>query len=461
MVLRRVGKWGLGVLVVAVLVLCGFVAMSRDKFLVATNSVSHAICTAVFVSHVDPDMVWREEQQPGMRPIGWAMRYHVDAPAHEARASILGLFGARAVYRDGLGCTLVHGANRVVQAPLPAEAPITSPFPAQVQTTDNAALRAALDLAFAEPNPAAPRHTKAVVVLHDGKLVAERYAPGYTPQTPIWAHSLTKSLMNAVAGVLVRQGRLTLDQPIAVPEWSGANDPRRKVSFDQMLRMTSGLPFDESDGPISPMTRLFFLSPDMRAYAASVPAASPPGTAWAYSNLGYVLLAHALMDTAGAKDAAASEQWLREQLFRPLGMSSTLVEADEAGTLVGSSHTFGSARDFARFGQLYLDDGVIDGQRILPEGWVAYSHSQTLDTGYGAGFWTNLQQQGSVPVWDVPWGMPQLPRDTFFARGAMGQYVMIVPSERLVVVRMGISVNASTDIANVVATIIRALHPTR
>jgi len=139
-------------------------------------------------------------------------------------------------------------------------------------------------------------------------------------------------------------------------------------------------------------------------------------------------------------------------------MRSAVIETDATGTPVGSSNVYASARDFARFGQLYLDDGVVDGRRILPEGWVAYSHSQTLKTGYGAGFWTNLVSEGSVPVWNAPWGMPRLPKDMYYARGALGQYVVIVPSERLVVVRMGISIDYGTGTEDMVAAIIAALH---
>jgi CubicO group peptidase (beta-lactamase class C family) len=150
---------------------------------------------------------------------------------------------------------------------------------------------------------------------------------------------------------------------------------------------------------------------------------------------------------------------VREQLFAPLGMQHSLIEVDAGGNLLGSGFMYGSARDFARFGQLYLDDGVVAGQRILPAGWAAYAHSQTLDTGYGAGFWTNLVNRGSVPVWDAPWGMPQLPKDMYYARGAFGQYTIIVPSEHLVVVRMGLSVQGGgTGMGDATAAIIAALH---
>jgi CubicO group peptidase (beta-lactamase class C family) len=139
-------------------------------------------------------------------------------------------------------------------------------------------------------------------------------------------------------------------------------------------------------------------------------------------------------------------------------MRHAAIETDGAGTPVGSSHVYASTRDFARFGQLYLDDGVVDGRRVLPEGWAAYSHSQTLDTGYGAGFWTNRVNTGTVPVWDAPWGLPELPKDMYFARGAFGQYIVIVPSEHLVVARLGVSIHGGTGIGEVVARIIAALH---
>ncbi|TLY51011.1 MAG: serine hydrolase, partial [Gammaproteobacteria bacterium] len=275
----------------------------------------------------------------------------------------------------------------------------------------------------------------AFVVLHEGKLIAERYAPGYGPNTPIWAHSLSKSLTNALIGVLVRQGKLRVDQPLAGAGWP-ASDPRSAITIDQLLRMISGLPFDDNDDAINPLTHMLFLDRDMAGYAAMLPLANAPGKTWGYSNAGFMLLSRLVRDAAG-ESAADTERFVRRELFEPLGMRGATLDCDAIGTPVGASNSYASARDWARFGQLYLDDGMVDGRRILPEGWVAYSHSQTLDTGYGAGFWTNLVDHGSVPVWDAPWGMPTLPKDMFYARGALGQYIVIVPSERLVVVRMG------------------------
>jgi CubicO group peptidase (beta-lactamase class C family) len=425
---------------------------------IATNSVSRSLCDAAFLSHVDPDRMFAQEQLPNMRSIGWALRYRVDREKREVRSSVLGAYGARAVYREGLGCVLVHGDVTLPESAGFKAQPITRAFAEPVVVPTDPALRQALDRAFAEPDPAQPRLTKGIVVLHDGKIIAERYAPGYGPDTPIWGHSLSKSITNALVGILVEMGKLRVDQPAPVAAWASPEDPHHAITIDQLLRMDSGLPFDETDGPVNPMSRMFFLENDMARYAETVPLVHPPGTAWGYSNLGYVLLARIAADTVGDGDAVGAERFVRDQLFAPLGMRSAVFETDLAGTLVGSSHVYASARDFARFGQLYLDDGVVNGRRILPEGWVAYSHSQTLKTGYGAGFWTNLVNEGSVPVWDAPWGIPQAPKDMFYARGAMGQYVIIVPSEHLVIARLGISLHGGTGIGDLIAAVITALH---
>ena len=429
----------------------------KDMLRVATGSVSRGLCDAVFVAGLDPARQFREEEAPLMRGVAWALAYRVDRARREVHASVLGGFAARAVFRPGLGCLLVHGDGPVPEAAGFVPPPIASPFSSGVVGSTDPAIEQALDRAFAEPDPAHPRLTKAVVVLHQGRLVAERYAPGYGPDTPIWAHSLSKSVTNALIGILVRQGKLRLDQPAPIAAWRASGDPHRAVTVDQLLRMDSGLPFDETNGVLSALTRMLFLQPDMAAYAAHTPLEHPPGTAWGYSNLGYVLLGRMVTDAAGG-DAVSAGRFARRELFAPLGMAHTLIQADATGTLIGSGSVYGTARDFARFGQLYLDDGVVGGKRILPEGWVAYSRSRTLDTGYGAGFWLNVKNDTSVPVWDAPWGMPQLPRDMYYARGAFGQYVVIVPSEQLVVVRMGISLWYGDDTGDLVAAVIAALH---
>jgi CubicO group peptidase (beta-lactamase class C family) len=429
----------------------------RNLLRLATHSVAHSLCTAAFISNLDPDTMYAEEQRPSMGPIAWALRYAVDRPQREVTSSIFGAFGARAVFRPGLGCLLLDAGQPVPEAAGFTPAPIAARFDQPLVESTDPAIRAALDQAFAEPDPSRPRLTKEVVVLHDGKLIAERYAPGYGPQTPIWVHSVSKSITNALIGVLVRQGKLRVDQPAPISEWQSPGDPRRAITVNQLLRMDAGLPFDEAEGPMTLANRMWFVERDITAFAASAVLQHTPGTVWGYSNISFVLLSRLIRDAAGGS-AVASEQFARRELFAPLGMRNTVIETDVQGTPIGSSHVYASARDLASFGQLYLDDGVVNGQRILPEGWVDYSRSQTLKTGYGAGFWTNLVNEGSVPIWDAPWGMPQLPKDMFYARGAFGQYVVIVPSEHLVVVRIGVTLSNSTGMGDVIAKIITALH---
>jgi CubicO group peptidase (beta-lactamase class C family) len=155
-------------------------------------------------------------------------------------------------------------------------------------------------------------------------------------------------------------------------------------------------------------------------------------------------------------------RFARRELFDPLGMRHVTMELDATGTPVGATYMLMPARDWARFGLLYLSDGILAGKRILPEGWVRYSATRTLDTGYGAGFWTNLAD-GNVPGWGVPWGMPHAPRDTFFARGFEGQYVVVIPSRNLVITRFGDSAIPGDDIENMdrlVAAVVAAIDAT-
>jgi CubicO group peptidase (beta-lactamase class C family) len=455
----KLARYALLSLLMLLLIGSAVVWVNRDAPYIAAASVSQSLCAAAFVSHVDPDQIYAEEQRPLLGSIDWATHYTIDRLRREVRSSVLGLFRARSDYREGVGCTLVFGDN-----PLPAtnlssrERP--DRFGPRIVTPADPALRTALDLAFAEPDPAHPRLTKAVVVLHGGQLIAERYAKGYSPETPIWAHSITKSVTQALIGILVRQGRLRVDQPAPIAAWASPADIHHAITIDQLLRMDSGLPFDETGRAMQPSNLMWFRQTDTAAYAARMPLAHPPGTVWGYSNLSYALLSKLISDATGST-AADAETFVRDELFAPLGMNHSVIETDESGTLLGFGSLYASPRDLASFGQLYLDDGVVNGKRMLPEGWAAYARSQTLDTGYGAGFWTNLVNKGSVPVWNAPWGMPRLPKDMYYARGAFGQYIIIVPSERLVVVRMGLSVQGGgTGIGDATAAIIAALHHT-
>lgn len=440
-----------------------FLVLRGDPLLrTGTGSVANSLCSAAFVSGLAPSQVYREEQLhiPGIDKLSWALRYAVDRDRKEVRATILGGFGARAIYREGFGCHLARG-----DAPSPLDSihvlpiePATSGNLPPLEIALEPRLAPALEAAFAEVDVRGLRQTKAIVVLKDGKLIAERYAPGYTAETPIWSHSLTKSVTNALIGILVREGKLKVAQPAPIAAWQTPGDPRHAVTIDQLLRMDSGLPPDETNDLITFATRMWMLEPDSVAFAARQALVSTPGTQWAYSNLGYALLSGVIREVAGGGSPGRTLSFIRRELFEPLGMEHATLEFDAAGNPEGNGFMVASARDWARFGHFFLDDGVVSGRRLLPEGWTKYSATPTLDTGYGAGFWTNRKQDGEVPYWGIAWGLPSLPADTYFGRGALGQFLVIVPSERLVVVRLGLSHGTSTGIDQLGASILAILR---
>ena len=457
-------RWVILAVVVLATTACG-VFRPDQALRVATGVAAHDLCSETFVSGLDPDRVFAESlaPRPGFGLVSWTMFVNVDRERREVRTSLAGLLSSRAVYREGWGCMLVHG-NEV--AALPAPVPIIPsqallpPIASQTSLLApvNARLKAAIDAAFLEPSSGPPELTKAVVVLRDGRVVGERYAPGYNIDTPVLGFSIAKSVINALLGVLVQQGRLDAKGPAPIAVWQGASDPRRAITVEQLMRMTSGLDLDETGSGFDPANRMFYVEGDMAGFAQAAKLKVEPGTRWFYSSAGTHLLARMVRDKTGGS-AAAMQRFAAEQLFGPLGMRSVVMETDITGTPVGAHYMFATARDWARFGSLYLNDGVVGGRRLLPEGWVAFSNEPTLETNYGAGWWpnrTNNPGGARVSKLDMPL-MRRLPPDAFYALGNLGQYILVVPSERLVVVRLGRSQAKSYDCANAEALVVAAI----
>ncbi len=427
-------------------------AWAHDLPEVATGFVANILCSETFVSGLDPERTFAEttEAMPGTGLITWAMEYRVDRTRKDVTVTLFGLGRSHAVYRSGVGCTLDHGgALAEIAFPSDDRQPALLPDiagPAPV-APENAKLAAALDRAFAEPDHAPFRRTRAIVVLKDGRIIAERYAGGFGVDTPLLGFSATKSVTSALIGILVRQGKLSLDRPAPVAAWQNPDDPRHAITIDQLLRHTAGLALGSSlqaslGSASEPANRMKFTASDMAAYAESIPLATPPGGAWNYNDGNYLILSQLIRDAVGGKPSDVL-RFARDELFAPLGMRHVTIEFDGSGTPEGSSQMLASARDWARFGLLYLNDGAVGGKRILPAGWVKYSASPTRGgfVGYGAGFWTNLgDSRGATYRTKHGW-----PRDAFFAKGSIGQYVIVMPSQRLVIARFGRTVNWPLD----------------
>jgi len=432
--------------------LAGSVFARPDRALaVGPNLVSHQLCSAIFVAGLEPDTYYREALAPSLGMFAPLVRYHIDRQQKEVTASLAGAFRSRAIYRGAEGCLVVQGPTRPpAVAPLPTPSLFSICGPSLVTPSDPA-LVAALDHEFADPGPDGPRITKAVVIVHDGRIVAERYAPGYTVDTPMLGWSMTKSVTNALVGILVREKILSTSGPAPVAAWANKTDLRNGISIDNLLRMNSGLKFGQSltqnwKTAFDPTAQMVFAAPDMAAVAERARLGSVPGSSWRYSNGNTLLLSRIVRDAVGG-DAASVLRFVHAELFDKLGMSHATLEFDAAGTPIGASHLWAPPRDWARFGMLYLDDGVIGGERILPAGWVDYSARLTAGSeaiGYGAGFWTNRGDAAAARL-----HRPHMPADSFMAQGSLGQYVIVVPSARLVIVRMGISRTPGEDIEGV------------
>ncbi|MHB8375751.1 MAG: serine hydrolase domain-containing protein [Dehalococcoidia bacterium] len=285
-----------------------------------------------------------------------------------------------------------------------------------------------LDATFAEPQPATTVQTNALLIVHRGKLVAERYAPGVGRDDvqPSW--STAKSMLHAAVGILVGEGRLDLRRPAAVPEWQTAGDPRAAITLDALLHMTSGLHFCEDyvDDQVSDVIKMLFRpgAEDMAAFAASFPLDHAPDTVFNYSSGTSNIVSGIVRRAVGGNDAYLA--FLRRELFDRIGMRSATPKFDRAGNWIASSFCFCTARDFARFGLLYLRDGVWADERILPAGWAAHARTpapvQPEDDGYGYG---------------AHWWLLDDDLQTFFASGYLGQHIFIVPPLDLIVVRLG------------------------
>ncbi len=279
--------------------------------------------------------------------------------------------------------------------------------------------------------------TYAVAVVHRGRLLAERYGgelehwdrpfEPIVPSTRLLSWSMAKSMLHAVVGMLVAEGRLELDAPAAVPAWADPADPRHAITLEHMLDMRDGLDWAEvyEVGGRSDVVDMLFGSgqEDMAAFAADRPPAAPPDTVFNYSSGTSNILSGLVAAVVGAGDPY--RRFLSERLFDPLGMRTADPRLDAAGTFIGSSYVYATAQDYLRFGLLYLRDGVWEGRRLLPEGWVDHgrrirSYDPPEDRWYGAHWWSVGDDLG-----------------TFWASGYEGQSIMICPPLDLLTVRLG------------------------
>lgn len=301
-------------------------------------------------------------------------------------------------------------------------------------------LAKAIHALFTDP---AAGETRALLLAVDGKIVAERYGPGFTGDKRMLGWSLGKTVTGLMIGLLVSDGRLRLDESVPVPAWQRSGDPRGEITLRQLLQMRSGLRHVEEAERVyqADAVRMLFLDgrDDMAAYAEAQPLAAEPGRKFVYSSATSVILS----DVAGraltdSRDPSLRRQvvsdYLRTRLFEPLGMRSAVAEFDAAGTLVGSSLIHATARDWLRMGEFLRLGGTVQGAQILPRGWIEFmTRPSPGERAYGAQLWLNRERSdGSDRL------LPgDLPRGIFASVGHLGQYVIVSPAQRVTLVRLG------------------------
>lgn len=420
----------LGLLLSVILLLVGGYWYQRPLLLTGTGYAAHNACAVENISgRTDP-----ENDLPPNPLVPWLRTSSDDGGATKA-SLVGGLAAQKAHFTEGFGCTLAD-----VPPDLPAAtavSPGANPFAAASTPDMEPEVEAAVAEAFGDDLSAEDQEelgTRAIVAVKDGELIAERYGDGFDRDTPQLGWSMTKSASNLLVGRLVHQGVISVDDDQLRPEWT---DSRADITVEQLLRMTSGLSWDETYDLGTPITRMLYLEPDMGDYVAAQELAHDPGTYQQYSSGSTTLLCDILLD-ATRTDADLP----RTELFAPLGLSSAVLEPDAAGTPVCSSYMWATARDWAALGQFALQDGSWGGEQLLPDGWMALSTTavdvESGDLDYGAGWWVNLLPDGSV-VHD------ELPADAYFAKGHDGQWIVVVPSADLVVVRLGFTPELDGD----------------
>jgi CubicO group peptidase (beta-lactamase class C family) len=414
-----------------------------DLLRVGANYGAKIVCSNVFIAGRDGQAVLADDVQAPGHPLLKYLKVQVDQQRKTVRAQFLGFVGdGLAVYRPGTGCAAVPDGDAAQASqyqfnPIKIWGPSPNvPWPTGSMEDTNPAVQALL----AQDALAGPG-MRGMAVIHRGRLVAQRYGAGFTAASPLLGWSMTKTVSAVLAGMQIAEGKLSLPQSGFWP----AGDARAQITLAQLMSMSSGLRWNESYGEVSDATRMLYLEPDMAAFTATQPLEQPPGSKWNYSSGGTVLLSRIWQRAAGGDAKAAVSAAVlslpHDRLFAPLGMSSAVIEADARGNLVGSSYMYATTQDWARFGQFLLQDGVWQGKRYLADGFVGAMQQVAPASGgaYGQGSVWRYGPSGDTPQGQNPDTRFQLPADTYWMEGHDGQSIAIVPSQQLVVVRLGLT----------------------
>jgi len=385
--------------------------------------------------------------------IDWATN-EVNDSEHFATSNVHGLKERKAIYREGLGVTLINDdfdISKPYEVPKRTKANNNLPFPygnlekkdSVFQNIDYKKLNATIENAFDEKGQKDKR-TRSVIVIYKDKIIAEKYADGFNKNSRILGWSMTKSITGTLFGILQKQGKIDIMKPAPITEWK--NDERKSITINDLLHMNSGLEWEEKYDKICDATKMLFTEEDMTKSQIDKPLVGKPNNTWNYSSGTTNLLSGILR-----KQFKTHQEYLNfwySSLLDKIGMNSAIIETDMAGNFVGSSYGWATTRDWAKLGLLYLHKGNWNGEQLFDESWTKYvaTPTNTSNGNYGAQFWLNAGGR-----------FPNVPKDMFFASGFQGQMVAIFPSNNLVIVRMGLKEDPEFDFDGLLSGIISSV----
>ncbi len=437
----------LGILIILIFLLIAGLLMFTPVPKIITGMAAKRVCSCHFLAGRSPESVMANENNYSF--VKYA-KVKIDKATESVTAKVLGVGAVTAGYREGLGCSILTDDFPLEKLDdieyKPVENPVIAPDIFAGQDTlpepkyDKQALDEIVNKAFKSE-----KKTRAVVVVKDGYIIGEKYSEGLDRNSLLSGWSMTKSITSTLAGIMVEKGMIDINQPVNIPEWK--KDERSAITWNNLLQMSSGLNWSENYAWISDVTKMLTMEDDIYDLAIQSPIETKPDEKFYYSS-GTTNIVAGLQRREFAN---INDYWQfpYKELFYKMGMSSAIMEPDASGTFVGSSYCMATARDWAKYGLLYLNDGIWEGERILPEGWAKYTATPASKSEgiYGAFFWLNVGGQ-----------YPDAPRDAYGAQGFQGQYVYIIPSKNMVVVRLGLSGYGDFDFNDFLSSIVDSVE---
>ena len=448
----------------------GFIALLLGGFIyfivnfgpIISGFGAKAICSCVYLGDRTTQSVIENELAAFPLTLG---TFELNEEGKSASGSVFGFAKAKAIYREGLGCTLVRGVSedeiRNAKEKLNIKLPILNDsvyWPLGKKKVDTIPsnlnfieLKKIVDASFLNSNPEVPAKTRAIVVVYKGQLIIEQYANGFTGLSKQLGWSMTKSVVNMLFGVMSKKGMININHAAPVKEWN--NDSRANITTDQLLRMSSGLSWQEVYSNVSTATNMLYVHDDMGGFASSQPSSKAPDQEWLYSSGTSNILSKIMRENLTDQ---AYYQFAQDELFSKIGITSAIIEPDASGTFVGSSYMWANAKDWAKLGLLYLNKGNWYGNQIIDSSWVDYSVTPTPAAPrgeYGSQWWLNSGEKGN----EINRLLPNVPTDMYMMDGYEGQRVFVVPSSDLVVVRLGQNKNGGFDYDEFLSSVISCI----